>query len=226
MTGWKKHRQDELWTRQLFLAILLGAPGACLNRGWWKEARRGRGGEGCGLQLEVTRLDGLSAANLSDSKAHALPSSLKKVFFPPEGTGRCGTVIKLWRGWRPPISPRQCSAAPQPDTWSNSYWRASSTLVSHQRLRSGCSFSLSFFVPLHCFSASYVLIQSNTRTRIVCEVTLIYHWLLCLNSQSNILTPNSTFIAWTFNSITILSLNLNLKKQLTTYLLPYSKRIL
>ncbi len=53
-----------------------------------------QGGRGLWVALEVTRLDGLFAANLSDSKAHGLPSSLKSVF-PPRGTGRCGTIIKL-----------------------------------------------------------------------------------------------------------------------------------
>lgn len=61
-----------------------------------QDMRRWGGWRGGGLwdALEVTRLDGLFAANLSDSKAHGLPSSLKSVFS-PGGTGCCGTIIKL-----------------------------------------------------------------------------------------------------------------------------------
>lgn len=87
MTGWKKHRQDELWTRQLFFAILHRAPGAI-----WTGTGGRRGGRGLWVAEEVTRLDGLFVANLSDSKACGFPASLKTVY-PPEGQGAVGRSL-------------------------------------------------------------------------------------------------------------------------------------
>lgn len=71
----------------IVLRCLAQSARGSLNRGWWN-----KGGEDCGSHMEVTRLDGLFAANLSDSKAHALPSSLKSVF-PPEGQGAVGQSL-------------------------------------------------------------------------------------------------------------------------------------
>lgn len=54
-----------------------------------------RGGRGLWVAQEVTRLSGLFAASLSDSKARGLPSSSLKSVFTPKGKGCCGTIIKL-----------------------------------------------------------------------------------------------------------------------------------
>lgn len=49
---------------------------------------------GTRVALEVTRLNGLFAATLSDSKARGLPSSSSlKTVFPPEGQGAVGPSL-------------------------------------------------------------------------------------------------------------------------------------
>lgn len=185
MTGWKKHRQDELWTRQLF-ALLSGSK----RLGHvWTGAGGMRGGVWGGLwvALEVTRLNGLFAATLSDSKAHGLPSSSSlKTVFPLEGQGAVGQSLS-YKGMAFTNQP--------PSVFSS----AAAWHVKQQLLRrlvyigftSVAAFLLFFlFVVIcsaHCFSSSYVLIQLNTLLYI-CKVTLtlILHWLLSLNSHSEI----------------------------------------
>lgn len=80
------------WTVNTAIVLRYLAPSARgnLNWNWWN-----KGGRGLWVAEEVTRLDGLFVANLSDSKACGFPASLKTVY-PPRGTGCCGTVIKLW----------------------------------------------------------------------------------------------------------------------------------
>lgn len=197
MTGWKKHRQDELWTQQLFFAIF--APGArgALNRGWWNE-----GGGGLWDALEVTRLDGLFAANLSDSKAHGLPSSSLKSVFPPEGQGAVGQSLSC----------KGMALANQPPSVFSS---AAARHVKQQLLESLVHFGSTSaalavrslcLCSTHCFSASYVLIQSNIHFWSNLNFPLTASFELTqqhFNSKQHISN----------NSVIVLTLNLNLKRQ-------------
>lgn len=154
MTGWKKHRQDELWTQQLLFAVLLQAPGAV-----WTRAGGTREGRGLWVALEVTRLDGLFAANLSDSKAHALTSSLKSVFA-PKGQGAVGQSLSC-KGTALTNQP--------PSVFSSAAaWHVKQQLIEslvHFAFTSAAALLLFvlfvFLCSTHCFSASYVLIQSH-----------------------------------------------------------------
>lgn len=87
----KKLQQDELWTKQLFFVDLLWAPWA-LSTEAGGGARGGGAVGGLWFALEETRLDGLSAANLSDSKTHGLPPSYKSVSS-PEGQDAIGPSL-------------------------------------------------------------------------------------------------------------------------------------
>lgn len=73
MTGWKKHRQDELWTRQSLLRCLAPSARGSLIRGWWNVEESGWGGlrrwQGWTGYLLPTK----ATARLTDS----LPSSHK-----------------------------------------------------------------------------------------------------------------------------------------------------
>lgn len=182
-----------------------------------------QGGRGLWVALEVTRLDGLFAANLSDSKAHGLPSSLKSVF-PPEGQRAVGQSLSC-KGMALTNQP--------PSAFSSATaWHAKQQLIEslvHFGFTSAAALLLFvLFVCLcstHRFSVSYVLIQSNTHLDI-CEVTLtlIFHWLLFLNSHSKILTLNSTFLTWTSNSLWIFGFEFKPKEAAVRSLPPYSNK--
>lgn len=151
---------------------------------------RGRAGAALWVALEVTRLDGLFAANLSDSKACRLPSSSLKSVFTPGGQGAVGQSLSC----------KGMALTNQPPSVFSS---AAAWHVKQQLLESLVHFGFTsaaalllfilfvFICSTHCFSASYVLIQSNTLSDI-CKVTLtpIFHWQLCLNSHSKISTLN------------------------------------
>ncbi len=90
MTGWKKHRQDELWAQQLLFGVLLQAPGAV-----WTGAGGTREGGivGCTGGDEVGRI---ICCQLK--RQHGWWTSLFfKKCFPPWGKGCCGTVTMLLR---------------------------------------------------------------------------------------------------------------------------------
>jgi len=163
VTGWKKHQQDEQWTQQLFFTILLQAPEA-LSTG--TGGTRGErivcctGGDEVGRIIcwQVKRQQGLWTLCFS------------KKCFSPWRDRVLWDNYKAVKGWASPISPCQCSEAPQPDMWSNSSLKASSILVSLQWLRS-CRHSLCLYSS-QCFSASYVLFLPNALGHL-CKITLI-----------------------------------------------------
>lgn len=123
-----------------------------------------------------------------------------KKCFPPEGQGAMGQSLSC-KGMALTNQP--------PSVFSNAAaWHAKQQLIEslvHFGFTSAAAFLLFvlfvFLRSTHCFS--YVLIQSNTHLEI-CEVTLIFQWLLFLNSHSNKLY---TFPAWTFISVIVLTLN-------------------
>lgn len=77
------------WTVNTAIVLRYLAPSARgnLNWNWWN-----KGGRWLWVAEEVTRLDGLFVANLSDSKACGFPASLKTVY-PPEGQGAVGRSL-------------------------------------------------------------------------------------------------------------------------------------
>lgn len=160
MTGWKKHRQDELWTRQLFALL------SCSQRlgHVWTGTGGTRGGGGIVGRTGGDRVERIICCHFKRKQGSwtSFFFFFKKCF-PPEGQGAVG----------PSLSYEGMAFTNQPPSVFSS---AAAWHVKQQLLRSLVytgftsvnSFLLFFlFVVLcsaHCSSASYVLVHLNTHT--------------------------------------------------------------